>query len=186
VELRGKLIPDRLTTLEGVPAIRAEWGDGTLVAKVLTTNAETHEMTVELRDGDQVLFTAPAGFPSPAVPLQGLWTYDGHWALEILLATPDEWKGQLYVDGQLLNDLRGYEEAFGSQLLGGKLFYFYQRDGVIGINYDGQESDLGYSQVPHYGCCSASALNPQQAEDMLAFFAERDGSWFYVELGKFE
>jgi len=185
-DLRGKLIADRLTTIDGVPAIRAAWGDGTLVAKVLTTNPETHEMTVELRDGDQVIFTAPAGFPSPAVALRGLWTYQGHWALEILLASPDSWKGQLYLDGQLLNDLRGYEEAFGSQLLGGKLFYFYRKDGVIGITYDGQEAVLGYTQVPHYRCCSESVINPQQAEDMLAFFAQREDTWYYVELGLFD
>ncbi|MEJ2013516.1 MAG: hypothetical protein P8X64_14990, partial [Anaerolineales bacterium] len=125
-------------------------------------------------------------FPSPASPLQALWTYDGQWALEILLATPDEWKGQLYVSGQLVNEQYGYEEAFGSQLLDGKLLYFYQKDGTIGISYDGQDTPLGYSQLPHYQCCSGSALNPSHAREMVAFFAERNGVWYYTELGKFD
>jgi hypothetical protein len=184
-DMRADRFPERLEAIDGLPAITAEWQGGTLTAVERTANPETQEIAVDLREQDNVIFTAPAGFPSPATALQALWTYDGHWALEILLATPDSWKGEVYLDGQLLNDQLGYEEAFGSQLLGGKLFYFYQRDGVIGINYDGQEASLGYSQVPHYQCCSASVLNPQQAQDMEAFFAERDGTWYYVELGLF-
>jgi hypothetical protein len=184
--LRADRLPVQLTTIDGLPAIRADEVDGTLVAKVVITNNETQEMEVELLDADRVVFTAPAGFPSPASPLQALWTYDGQWALEILLATPDEWKGQLYVSGQLVNEQYGYEEAFGSQLLDGKLFYFYQKDGTIGISYDGQDTPLGYSQLPHYQCCSGSAMNPQQAREMVAFFAERNGVWYHAEVGKFD
>jgi len=184
--LRSERIPDRLVMVAGNPSIDASWGDGTLTATAVVSNPETREMTIELRAGDEVLFSAPAGFPSPATPLQALWTYDGHWALEILLATPDEWQGEVYLDGRLLNDEYGYQEAFGLQLLAGKLFYFYQRGGRIGISYAGVEADLGYSELPHYGCCSASVLNPQQAESMVAFFAKRDATWYYVELGRFE
>jgi hypothetical protein len=184
--LRADRLPVQLTTIDGLPAIRANELDRTLVAKVVITNNETQEMEVELLNPDRVVFTAPAGYPSPASPLQALWIYDGEWALEILFATPDEWKGQLYIGGQLVNEQNGYEEAVGSQLLDGKLLYFYQKDGTIGISYDGQDTPLGYSQLPHYQCCSGSALNPSQAREMVAFFAERNGVWYYTELGKFD
>jgi hypothetical protein len=184
--LRENRLPNRMTTIKGNPAITADWQDGTLLAEAVTPNPETHAMMAELLSGDQLIFSAPAGLPSPANPLQGLWTYDGHWALEVLLATPDVWRGNIYLDGQLLNDLYGYEEAFGSQLLAGKFFYFYLKDGGIGAAYDEGQVDLGYSQVPHYRCCSESIINPQQAEDMVAFFAEREGAWYYVELGRFD
>jgi hypothetical protein len=185
-EQREKRLPTRLTTIDGLPAIRAAWDGRTLTAQVRIADSETQEMTVELWDQERVIFSAPAGYPSPASPLQALWTFDGHWALEILLATPDDWIGQVYLDGRLLNEQYGYEQAFGAQPLGGKLFYFYQQDGEIGIDFDGQDALLGYSQVPHYQCCSGSALNPQQAWEMVAFFAQRDGAWYYVELGEFE
>ncbi len=166
------------------PALTAEFEGGTLLARI-ETDAATQAQTAELWQGDRLIFSAPAGFPSPASTLQGLWTYDSHWSLELLMATPDLWVGQVYVDGQLLNDQLGYDEAFGFQLMGGKPFYFYERDGTIGVSYAGQDADLGYSQIPHYECCSGSVLNPVPAHTMVAFFAELDGEWRYVEIGLF-
>jgi hypothetical protein len=40
--------------------------------------------------------------------------------------------------------------------------------------------------VIHYQCCSASALNPVQAQKMLAIFARRGEMWYYVEAGVFD
>ena len=183
---RSATFPDRASFDGGNPSLWAPWTNGTLVAELETADADPPLQTVELRHGDQVLFSAPAGLPSPALPLQGLWTFDGHWVLEILMATPDIWAGQIFVDGELVNKDRGCEDAFGFQLLAGAPFYFCQRQGLIGAVFDGQEIDLRYSQIPHYQCCSGTVLNPRQAMDMVSFFAEHDAAWYYVELGAFE
>jgi hypothetical protein len=120
------------------------------------------------------------------LPLQGLWTYDGHWALEILFADTSTWAGQIYIDGELVNRAKGFDEAFGFQLLGGRPFFFYSREGHMGFSYDNQEVDLRYEEIPHYMCCGESSLNPVHAQNMTAFFARQETTWYYVELGVFE
>jgi hypothetical protein len=93
--------------------------------------------------------------------------------------------GQVILDGVSLNQRYGYQESFGFQLLRGKPFYFFRKDGKIGAAYDGQAIPLGYDSIPHYGCCSAGELNPRRSGNMLWFFAERDGAWYYVEIGDY-
>jgi hypothetical protein len=166
------------------PTLTASWDGGMIVARI-DSDPATQAQTAELWHGDQMLFSAPAGFPSPAPALQGLWTYEDHWAMELLMATPDVWIGQVYVDGQLINDLLGYDEVFGFQLMDGRPFYFYKQAGTIGVSYEGQAVDLGYTTIPHYECCSGSVLNPVKAHSMVAFFAEEAGVWRYVEIGAF-
>jgi hypothetical protein len=173
-------------TIEGAPAITSLGESGDLVAVMATATEGPPEQTVTVFRGDEAIFETPAGLPSPALPLQGLWTYDGHWALEILFADETTWAGWIFVDGELVNDAEDYDEAFGFQLLAGKPFFFYTREGRVGYSYDGQENDLGYDEVPHYRCCSESTLNPVQAQTMVAFFGKREGEWFYVELGRFD
>ncbi len=126
------------------------------------------------RDGAKI-FSISTGQPSPSPDLYGLWTYDGHWAIEV--------KGQVIVDGQPLNAAKGYQESFGFQLVHGAPFYFFQKNGRIGAVYAGQPIALDYDELPHYGCCAAGGLNPGHAENMLWFFARRGGVWYYVELG---
>lgn len=174
-----------IVTQDGNPALRSMGESDDLVARVVPPPEDPLRQIVKLYRGDEEIFTADAGLPSPAVPLQALWTYDGHWALELLFSDADTWAGQIYIDGELVNSVKGYDEAFGFQLLDDKPFYFYVRDGSVGMSYDGQEADLGYDEVIHYRCCAESMLNPIQAVNMVAFFASRDGTWYYVELGPF-
>ncbi len=183
---RAASIPSEVDTVDGNPAMSSLGETGDLIARVVPPPGDPLRQIVKLYRGDEEIFTADAGLPSPALPLQALWAYDGHWALELLYSDADTWAGQLYVDGQLVNALKGYDEAFGFQLLDGKPFYFYERDGSVGISYDGEEADLGYDEVIHYRCCAESTLNPVQAVNMIAFFAERDSAWYYVELGRFD
>lgn len=183
---RQRDLSSRVLSVDGNPALSAPWNGGSLLAILLTAQGETPQQTVQLLQEGEVIFSAPAGLPSPALPLQGLWTYDGHWALELLLATPDVWEGQIFIDGDLLNDLDGYEEAFAFQLIGARPFFLYQREGRIGLSYDAQEVDLGFDQVTHYQCCSGTVLNPIHAQEMIAFFAQRNGLWYYVEIGLFD
>lgn len=168
------------------PALTTSWGGNELTAVVFTNPEKSPEQTVRVFTQNETLFETSAGMPSPILPLQGIWTYGRHWVLEILYATPEIWTGQIFIDGILINQDKKYDEAFGFQLLADKPFFFYQRSGQIGISYDGQEADLGYDQVEHYRCCAESILNPIPAENMVAFFAQRGETWYYVELGNFK
>lgn len=182
---RSLIFTKDIRTVNGNPTIFSLGERSDMSAVLFTAEQGQPEQTVRVMDGGKTIFETDAGLPSPVLPLQGLWTYDGHWALEMLLADQSTWAGEIFIDGELVNEIKEYEEAFGLQLLAGKPFFFYQRNGRVGYSYDGQEFELDYDEVPHYRCCSESALNPVQAKNMVAFFALRGETWFYVELGDF-
>jgi hypothetical protein len=151
---------------------------------------------IEVVLGNQLLYRAEAGEVSPLNPLQGLWGYDGHWVLEYTHVSiiqgeaenslDSKVTGHLVEDGVLLNEVFGYDEIFGSQLLKSRPFYFFKEGDQIGISYDGQVTLLDFEDIPHYGCCSAATINPRQAQNMVAFFAQREETWYYVEAGVYD
>jgi hypothetical protein len=162
---------------------------------IVTDLGTFQKVSVQVSRAGQTIYSIPAGDGSPINTLQGLWAFSNHWALEIAHVTEKfslnnqislHSVGQLVLDGELLNERYKYDEAFGFQLMSGKPFYFFKRDGQIGISYDNQEVLLGYSQIPHYQCCSGAELNPKRAQNMVSFFAQRDDKWFYVEIGVFK
>jgi len=160
------------------------FGEGQLVATEVYTNTDEGQVgAVQVTYDGDVSYTVPLGLASPVDKLRGLWVYDGHWYLEVA-----DWEGQGQViqDGDLLNERYGYEETFGFQLLHDKPFYFYWREGQVGVSFDGQRTLLDYEHVRHNECCSMAEANPVQAENMVAFFALRDGMWYYVEMGVYE
>jgi hypothetical protein len=182
---RAQLVKNPVSD-ENYQPVMTSLGEGEpLMAILKESPAGPPRMVVDLMRGDEVIFSVDAGLPSPALPLQSLWTFDDHWVLEILLAEEDIWEGRIYQDGQLVNQLHNYQDAFGFQLLAGKPFYFFQRDGKLGYSYDGQEIELPYDQIPHFNCCSASTLNPLPVKNMVAFYAQTGEDWFYDELGVF-
>ncbi len=159
-----------------------------------TTNADGSvflQEAVQVVRGGQVVYTTQPADASPIDPLRGLWTYGDHWVLEYARVTntikdntiESYVTGQIIQDGELLNDSLGYQEAFGFQTFAGNPFYFFKRDGQIGVNYAGQETMLGYDDVPHYGCCSAAELNPRQYVTGVTFTAQRNGTYYYVVIG---
>ena len=182
---RAMALPNQITTVDGRPTISSLGQRGDLVAELVTASPGPPEQTVRLFRDDEMIFETFAGLPSPVLPLQALWTYDGHWALEILFADESTWAGEIFIDADLLNAAKGYDEGFGFQLLSGKPFFFYVKNDHVGYSFDGQETDLAYDEIPHYRCCSESVLNPIQAQNMVAFFAVQDTTWYYVELGAF-
>jgi hypothetical protein len=139
---------------------------------------------VEVTHYGHEVYRIEGGKCSPIPGLWGFFAFDGHWMLETNYYTDDApAHGSLTLDGVLLNDQYGYEEAFGAQTIAGKLFYFFQRDGKVQAWYDGQEIILGYDEIPHFGCCSASALNPEKWMNMVAFFGIRGDTWYFVQIG---
>jgi hypothetical protein len=168
-------------------------GDASLVAAMTVTETEHggQQVVVDVsRDGDRIYATS-LGDPCVVPPLWGLWTYDDHWTLEVVRvearqqgrAVTCDPVGDVIQDGESLNGRRGYQESFGFQLMGGKPFYFFKRRGEWAVWYDGDEIPLGYSRISHYACCSGAAANLRSSDSMVAFFAERDGTRYYVEIG---
>jgi hypothetical protein len=182
---RALVLTNEVTMVDNNPAMKSLGDSSDLQAIVLTAAQGTPVQTVKLMRGDNQIFEAPGGLPSPALPVQSLWSYNGHWALEILYSDETMWAGRIYIDGTLINDKNGYQDAFGFQLLGGKPFFFFNRAGKLGYSYDGKESELPYTEIPHYYCCAESGLNPIHAQNMVAFFAKQNDNWNYVELGLF-
>ncbi len=146
---------------------------------------------VELQRNGKRIYSIGAGQDGGMPPLQGLWTYDGRWVLETAYISvhragdviTSTMKGRITVDGQLLNTAHRYTEAFSFQPLHDRPFFFYQRDSKIGASFEGVEIPLGYDELLHYGCCSGAALNPQKFRNMVAFYARRESTWYYVQIG---
>jgi hypothetical protein len=169
--------------MEGKDKLEAVWGateSGKVIAQV-TRNGNT-------------IFSTPIEPPGTTSPFRVLTANDHHWVIEVTQGkkippntqlVDSFFAGEIFVDGQSLDELYGYEESYGYQTIHGMPFYFYKRDGKIGISYDEQEIPLGYDGVWHYGCCSGGALNPRMAQNIIGFFAWRGEHWFYTEIGVF-
>lgn len=181
-EILAKHQQDRGQIAVGYSAIRLENG-AQLQAEV---TAEPGIVHIAIREDGQLIFTTEAPVRANDSFL-GLWALGNHWFAEAMRSAENSFStlawGEIFEDGQSLNELNDYTESFNFQLVRGKPFYFFERDGYVGIVYDGQEIPLGYDRVLHYGCCSMGSLNPIQYENMVSFFAVRDGSWYYVEVG---
>jgi hypothetical protein len=152
------------------------------------------QVTVEVTRNDLLLMAVDAGVISPINNFRGLWVVGEQWFLEVAHveenpADPNAaliiW-GEIFTDGNSLNDQHGYDEAFNFQILDGMPFFFFSRGGELGYSYDGCETKLDYTDIPHDLCCSASAFNPLPAEKMVAFYASEGEQDYYVELGVFE
>lgn len=157
-------------------------------------NFRDNQSFVEVYRNDRLEMSIAAGVISPINNFKGIWVLDGRWILEVAHVeenpvTPNAafvvW-GEIIHDGESLNEKHGYDEAFDFQILNGNPFYFFRKDGVLGFSYDGEETLLGYSAIPHYQCCSGAAFNPHHAENMVAFYTSKDEQDFYVEIGAFD
>lgn len=157
---------------------------------------ERGRMTIEVLLDDEITHTADGGDVSPISPLRGIWEVGGDWVLEyaeINVAVDEaentaasDAKGQLVWKGVSLNEKDSLDEIFGFQLLNRRPFYFFEKDDEIGIVFDGKGTMLGFDRVPHYVCCSAAELNPRPSPNMVSFFAQKAGTWYYVEIGDYE
>jgi hypothetical protein len=165
-----------------------------LTARVLFPAAEETNQTgvdrVEVTKSNQLIYSLPLGHAGPIQILQGFWTSNDHWYLEAAQYVPEsdypDAIGRIVRDGELLSELYGYDGTFSFQLLNGQPFFFFEKDEQFGFNYDGQESLLPFDSIAHYGCCSGARLNPIKAENMVSFYATREGQWYYVEIGKYD
>lgn len=155
-----------------------------LLSAQITGNVEDSQVTVYF-DG-QPVYNTKFNNVSTYAPFEGPFIFGNHWALAVLDAKPDGKQGwnpynRVIIDGLDVNVDKGYQQAFQFSVLGGKPLFFYEKGGKIGISFDGQQLAQGYDEVPHYGCCSGSLLNPRTSMNAVWFFARRGGNWYYVE-----
>lgn len=181
---RARSFPDNSAMVDGHLGLRVSIGADALTAVEYFESASARDW-VSLRRNDAEIYRVDTGMPSPINSLRGLWVYDGHWVLETAEIGLEQVTGTISEDGQVLGKLQGYDETFEFQTMHGRPFYFFRKSGKIGLSYDGHEVGAAYDEIPHYGCCSASELNPRHAQDMTAFFARRSQTWYYVEAGVF-
>jgi hypothetical protein len=177
---RSQTFPDNSAFLDGRFTLSADLRGARLMASENYGPGGTIGW-VTLARGTQEIYRIDTGMGSPVNSLRGLWTYDDHWVLETALIAAESITGRLTRDGALLNTELGYKEAFGFQLIDGRPFYFFSRDHEIGYSFDRREVSPAYDEIPHYRCCSESVLNPRPSPGMVAFFARRADTWYYVE-----
>jgi hypothetical protein len=85
------------------------------------------------------------------------------------------------MDGQDIGQALGYDAAFGFSRMGEQSFYFFERDGWVGISYGGQVLPDLYEEVFHNQCCEAAIHNVEAGPNAVWFHALRDGVWYWVE-----
>ncbi len=188
---RAQQFPDTHCTVGDKTGLCTTLGNDPLVATEDWTDPNSGVVVVRLND--RPAYQVSVGHASPISALQGLWTYQDHWAVETAhirddgsggeVMTPAT--GQVAVDGKSLNDQLGYEASFGFQTLDGKPFYFFKRDGKIEANYNGVKIPLGYDEIPHYNCCGESSLNPKIYPNLVTLFGRKGQDWYYTEIGVF-
>lgn len=147
-----------------------------------------------VKKNDQRVMSIPIGSGSTIHPIWAFVASESDWYIEVYRdpGVIDEngqeltGGGDIYRNGESINKLNGYDESYGLHLISGLPFYFFLRDGAYGYVYDGVETPLDYSDISHYGCCSAGMVNPRGSEDRVVIFASRGDQWYLVMIGDFE
>ncbi len=129
-------------------------------------------------DGREVYRYNMAFGHAAVFPLYYLGNWGGRWVVEA--------NGMLIVDGAIVNQDWGYQEIFGARELNGQPFHFYVEAGKTYLSYGGETLPLAYDYVYHGRCCEPAAFNAAGNEQMVWFYALRDGFWYYVELGAYD
>ncbi len=130
------------------------------------------------RDGQEIYRYHLSSAHAATFPLFYLGNWDGQWVMEV--------NGMLVVGGQIVNQEWGYDEIFGCQELNGRPFYFFVQDGQTYLSYGGERLPVSYDYVYHGMCCEPAAFNVGGNDQMVWFYALKNGAWHYVELGVYD
>jgi len=115
---------------------------------------------------------------TPAESLNAFYPWGRDWVLEL--------DDRIVVSGADLNEKHGYAASFFHRIVAGAALYFFVKDGLTRISYNGVVLPNAYEEVLHGWCCEPSRFNPDSSERMIWFFARRGGAWYYCEAGVFE
>jgi hypothetical protein len=128
---------------------------------------------------DEIVYTYTASQQfAGSAPVVRLLAWEGHWILETF--------DGVIVDGESLSEQLGVDEIFHYIIFQGRPLFFFRKNRQIRISYDGEPLPLTYDRVPHYWCCEASMFNIGSNEHILWFYALKDETWFYVEIGVYD
>lgn len=176
-------VPFPSNQMEGTPLRLTVSINGDVIVASEDTQPSDFERSILVTRNNEPVFRTDAGQISPIEPVQGLWTFDGHWVLETnLFLTDKPFNGQVFVDGEPLNQKNGYEESFNFQTLNGRPFYFFRRNGKVDAWFDGKEIPLGFDDISHYLCCGDSGLNPKARQGAVLFFGNNGSKWYFVRI----
>ena len=110
----------------------------------------------------------------PMLSTRNFLNWDGHWVWVL--------RDYVIVDGEILNEILGFQEIYYWRLIDGKPSYFFRKDGRVGFSFDGKIYPLEYQNIAVYLCCGYAVNNPSAEDNSVRFFAEREGEWYYVTL----
>jgi hypothetical protein len=135
-------------------------------------------MQIRVKRDKEVIyvFAVPEPLPDPVgLPIQGLWSWDGHWLLEV--------ENVLFQDGEMLNPQLGYDEIFEWHPVEGQPLYFFRRGSEFGLSYAGETLPVKYEDVIHGPlCCDAGVYSIISTPLGTDFFARREGVWYHVRV----
>lgn len=168
---------------------------GEILADQDTESIAMSQCEVTIFKNDEPMMTIPLGTTGPISPAYGIYTDGTAWYLEVDRGesfTRDDGGieisnlGDIYRDGESLNEAEGYDESFGFTFLSGKPFYLFERNGKFGYSFDGVEYSLPYTDIWHHRCCSAGLANPRGSEGRVVIFANKGDQRYLVMIGDFE
>ena len=106
-----------------------------------------------------------------------LLALEGHWILETF--------DGVIVDGESLTERLGVDETFHYIILQGQPLFFFRKNGQIRISYGDETLPLTYDEVVYHQCCEPAAFNIGSNEHMLWFYALKEETLYYVEIGMY-
>lgn len=144
---------------------------------------------VALFINDEPLMTLPIGTIRASSNVYGIYSDGSSWYLEVdkgeafydedgILVVPT--LGDIYRDGESLNESEGYDESFGFYIINGRPFYFFKQDDAFGYSFNGVEYPLPYTKISHHLCCGGYLVNPRGSEDSVAIFANKGDQQYLV------
>ncbi len=165
---------------DGAPRTRPAFaGENLLTTDIQYTETGIH--AVVLRE-DEVIYTYPNIVPGPETcPIDFFRAWQDHWVLQV--------NGESIMDGEPVAAEAGYDVAFNWHLINNKPAYLFQKGDLFGISYDGKELPLTYDYVERWDCIYGTPFYPFGAhgrDNLLTFFAQRGGNWYFVQAGSFE
>jgi hypothetical protein len=171
-----------------VLSLELVYPDTDRIQKYEFVGLEVKRKPVEIRLGGRTVYKGEITDYPFDDSVKGLYVYNSHWVFEFM--EPDikdkKYYGTVVLDGVNLNKKYDYKEVFTFVFIKDKPFYFFtDKSGDTKINYAGKVLPIKYDEVLHYACCSDSAFNPDWNNSMVWFYAMRDGSLYYVEIGAY-
>jgi hypothetical protein len=152
-------------------------GDDLLTVEILDEPSGEYPYAVK-RNGETIYTYTSSQPVAGSHPVVRLLAWEGHWILETF--------DGVIVDGESLSEQLGVDEIFHYIIFQGRPLFFFRKNRQIRISYDSETLPLTYDRVPHYWCCEASLFNIGSNEHMLWFYALKDETWFYVEMGVYD